>query len=112
MNANLIQTQQVTKTNEGLLINSGFETWTSGDYRMLIDYVLIGEKEVKVGVSGHGKCILRQGLENEAEYQEFEFEDTLSFEELGIDADFFEVYGPDAVNEIIYLTEKAVKDEY
>ena len=112
MNTNLIQTPQVTKTDEGLLVNSGFTPWDSGDNRFIIDYIIIGDNEVKVGVSGHGKCILLQGLENEAEYQEFDFEDTFSFEALGIDADFFDDYGSDAVNELIYLTEKAVKDEY
>jgi len=111
--ANLIEKQKVTKIAGGLLVTGGFDTWKSDcGYRMLIDHILIGEKEVKVGFSGLGRQVLAAGLENEAEFDEFQTELTYSFDELGMSPDFFEVYGEDAINELVFLTEKAVKDEY
>lgn len=111
--ANLIEKQQVTKTAEGLLVTGGFETWQSEcGYSLIIDYVLIRMSGVKIGFSGTGRQILAAGLENEAECECFNTEIAYSFDELGMSEDFFEAYGEDAINELVFLTEKSVKDEY
>lgn len=104
--------QKFHKTKDGILVFPE-RAWESGRFRIGFDYLVIGETSVKAGISGTGKCILRPGLENEAEYEEFENEIEYSFKELGVSADtFFMLTTEDMIEEIISLTENKLKNEY
>lgn len=103
---------KIAKKRE-IVINDCSIVWESGEWTIGTDYFIIGDDSVKVGISGQGKCILAQGLENESEYEEFEKEIEYSFEDLGVDENDFYVYDREyMISEIISLTEKYLKNAY
>ncbi|SDZ81558.1 hypothetical protein SAMN05192529_10297 [Arachidicoccus rhizosphaerae] len=103
---------KIAKKRE-IVINDRVITWQSGKWTIGTDYFTIGDESVKVGISGQGNCILRQGLENEAEYEEFDKEIEYSFEDLGVYSEIFEEMSrEDAISEIISLTVETLKNAY